>query len=379
MRPQRFLPLVVVLARTAPEIVAQSARTFPPPESMLKDVKHKEERGKSGVQLGPGNTITIQPGVGTPTTINVLSFGKNGTLLAAGKDFGRVVIWDVVTRKFLRAIDTGQGVVTAVAISPDGQLIATAGQGDKFSLKLWRLSDGQFIKSYSSSASFIRSASFGPDATWIVFSENFGATRVLDLATGKNLLELKDAFSPVLSPDASVLMVVSKTEFVLWNTSDWTQLKKLPRRPVYAVPLALNPATDRFVTTSSGAFFLATLSTGELLPNKEAQRLPEFNLSAGGFAAFDSGAPHILFGHSDGRLWSWDSSDGQTCISEVLYSESGTLSPDGGLLAGAKDNSILAQGESPDGVALWDTKHLSEKCGFVSPDNAAASSPPPVK
>jgi WD40 repeat protein len=376
MRPQRFLPLIFLLACPAPEIVAQSARTFPSPESMLRDAKHKEEKGKSGVQLGPGNTITIQPGVGTPTTINVLSFGKNGTLLAAGKDFGRVVVWDVVTKQFLRAIDTGQGIVTAVAISPDGQIIATAGQGDKFSLKLWRLSDGQFIRSYSSSAGYIRSAAFGPDATWIVFSENFGPTRVLDLATGKDLLELKEAFSPALSPDASVLMVVNKTEFVLWNTSDWTQLRKLPRAPIYAVPLALNLATDRFVAASAGDFFLATLSTGELLPNSQVQPLPKFNLSAGGFAAFDTGAPYILFGHSDGRLWSWDTRNGQTCTSEVLYSESGALSPDGKLLAGAKDNSILAQGQSPDGVVLWDSKYLTEKCAFSPPSNTTESSPP---
>lgn len=102
---------------------------------MLKDAKHKEP--KSGVQIGPGNAITIRSGVGTPTTINVLSFGMRGTLLAAGKDFGRVVVWDVVNRKFVCAIDTGQGIVNAVAISPDGQVLATAGQGDDFKLKLW--------------------------------------------------------------------------------------------------------------------------------------------------------------------------------------------------------------------------------------------------
>src|SRR2546429_340249 len=89
------------------------------PEVMLRDAKHKEP--KSGVQIGPGNTITIQSGVGTPTTINVLSFGKNGALLAAGKDFGRVVVWDVANKKFLCAVETGQGIVHAVAISPDGQ------------------------------------------------------------------------------------------------------------------------------------------------------------------------------------------------------------------------------------------------------------------
>jgi hypothetical protein len=74
--------------------------------------------------------------------------------------------------------------------------------------------------------------------------------------------------------------------------------------------------------------------------------------------------PDLLFGHSDGRLWAWDSHTGQTCVSEVMYSESGSLNSNGSILAGAKDNSILAQGQSPDGVLIWDTKRLAEKCGF---------------
>jgi WD40 repeat protein len=373
MYSRTFVSLIFLFASTASITVAQSAKTFPSPESMLRDAKHKEP--KSGVQLGPGNTITIQQGVGTPTTINVLSFGKNGTLLAAGKDFGRVVVWDVATRKFLCAIDTGQGIVTAVAISPDGHFISTAGEGDKFSLKLWRLPDGQLTKSYSSSAGYIRSAAFGPSGTWIVFSENFGPTRVLDLTTDKQLLELKETYSPVLSSDGTVLMVVNKTEFTLWDTRDWTKKRALSRAPGNAVPLALNPGTDRFVLASSGAFQLASLSTGELLPNIRAQQLPKFNASAGGFAAFDVSAPYLLFGHSDGRLWAWDSRNGQTCTSEVLYSKSGALSPDGGLLAGAKDNSILAQGQAPDGVLLWDTKHLASKCGFGPPNATESPSP----
>lgn len=329
---------------------------------MLRDAKHKEP--KSGVQLGPGGKLTIQAGVGTPTTINALSFGRNGTLLAAGKDFGRAVVWDIATRKFLCAIETGQGIVSAVAVSPDGQIIATAGQGDGFSLKLWRLPNCEFIKSYNSFGGYIHSIAFGTVAAWIVVADNTSTIRVLDVLTGKQLLELKETHSTILSPDATVMMAVNKTEFTFWDTSNWTRLKTLPRAPVYAIPLALNLGTDRFVVTSAGAFLLARLSTGELLPNSPAEPLPKFNGAAGGFAAFDAGVPYLLFGHSDARLWAWDSRNGQTCTSEVLYSESGALSPDGGLLAGAKDNSILAQGQSPDGVLLWNTKSLAEKCGF---------------
>lgn len=368
MRPPTCLSLFLFFAFATSLTAAQSVKSFPAPDSMLRDAQHNEP--KSGVQLGPGNTIIIQQGVGTPTTINVLSFGRNGTLLAAGKDFGRVVVWDVANRKFLRAIDTGQGIVHAVAISSDGQIMATAGEDDQFDLKLWRLADGQLIKSYDSFGGYIQSVAFGPNAAWLVFSDNTATTRVLDLATGKQLLDLKGSQSPTLSPDGTILIVANETEFTLWNTSNWAKQRTLPRAPIHAVPLALNPPTDRFVLTSSGAFLLARLSTGELLSNRPAQPLPKFNAAAGGFAAFDTSSPYLLFGHSDGRLWAWDSRNGKTCTSEVLYSESGALSPDGGLLAGAKDNSIFAQGQSPDGVFLWDTKRLAAKCGFGPPSTS---------
>ncbi len=368
MRLSNALLVTLLFAARLLVIQAQSSQ-FGRPEVMLRDAKHKEP--KSGVQIGPGNTITIHPGVGTPTSINVLSFGKNGTLLAAGKDFGRVVVWDVSTKKFLCAVDTGQGIVHAVAISPDGQTLVTAGEGDNYKLKLWHLPDGKPMKTYNSSAGFIHSLAFGPNGQWIVYAENIGPTKVLDLATGKVLLELKDTSFPILSTDGSVLMTANKTEFTIWKTSDWSKLRSLPRSPAYAVPLAVRPEADTFVYSFAGAFSLARLSTGELLPSDQPSPLPKFNASAGGFAAIDPHAPGLVFGHSDGRLWAWDTKSGKTCTSEVLYSESGALSPDGTLLAGAKDNSILAQGQSPDGVFLWDTQQLIQSCGFP-----AVTSPP---
>lgn len=354
----KHILLFFVVSVASREMVAQSVAGFPPPDTILSDVKHKEP--KSGVRLGPGNTLTIQSGVGTPTTINVLAFSKDSRLIAAGKDFGRVVLWDVPSRKFLCAVDTGQGIVHAVAVSADGQLMATGGEGDRFSLKLWHLPDGKLVRTYNYFNGYVRTATFSPDGTWIVVSDNAAVTHVLDITTDKQLAELKDMYSPVLSPQGDILMTVSKANFTLWSTSDWTLKRTLPRSPAYAIPLALSPEADSFVITSSGTFRLLSLSTGEPLPSVPNPELPKFNGAAGGFAAF--GTNGVLFGHSDDRLWAWNTSTAQTCVSDLMYSESGSLSPDGTLLAGAKDNSILAQTRSGEGVWIWDTSNLAAKC-----------------
>lgn len=336
---------------------AQSVLNFPPPDMTLVDAKHKEP--KSGVQFGPGNTLTIQSGVGTPTAINAIAFSQDNKIIAAGKDFGRVVIWDAPSRKFLRAFDSGQGIITAVALSADGQMLATAGQGDGFSLKLWHVPDGKLVRTFRHFNGYVRTAAFGPTNTWIVAWDNSGAVHVLDTASDNQLLNLKDAYSPLLSPQGDTMMTVDKVAFTLWSTSDWTKKGTLPRPTDNPWPLAINPQTDRALITSGSSFRMLRLSTGELISSLPPE-LPKFNLAAGGFAAF--GNDDMVFGHSDGRLWAWNVKLGQTCVSDVMYSEAGALSPDGSLLAGAKDNSIFAQTRGGEGVWLWRTDKLTSAC-----------------
>jgi WD40 repeat protein len=363
---EKFLLLIALCF--GPQVVAQSPSAFAPPGTVLADAKHKE--GKSGVQLGPGNTLTIQSGVGIPTTINVLAFSKDGRLLAAGKDFGRVVVFDVSNRKFLTALDTGQGIVTAVAISPDGQMLATGGQGDNFSLKLWHIPDGKLVRTYSFFGGYLHTIAFSPDGTWMVGADNTTTTHVLEISSGKQRAELTGMYAPLLSPRGDVLMTASKDNFTLWSTADWTKQRTLPRSPASAIPLALDPEADTFVITSAGSFRILRLSTGELLPGLPRPELPKFNASAGGFAAFRTGGP-LLFGHSDDRLWAWNRETGETCVSGMMYSESGALSPDGTLLAGAKDNSIMAQTRSGDGVWIWNTNQLASSCFSSVADRSA--------
>jgi WD40 repeat protein len=101
---------------------------FPQPDALLQDTKHKEPKGGMSMH---GNELVIQTGVGMPGVINVVAFSQDGSRLAAGKDFGRVVIFDLKSRTVSQVIDSGQGVVHAISLSPDNTLIATAGNGDK--------------------------------------------------------------------------------------------------------------------------------------------------------------------------------------------------------------------------------------------------------
>src|ERR1035441_4334124 len=118
---------------------------FPQPDALLQDTKHKEPKGGMSMH---GNELVIQTGVGMPSVINVVAFSHDGSLLAAGKDFGRVVIFDVKARSVLKAIETEQGIVKSVAISPDKTMIATAGDKQDGKVEIWRIGDGKLLKSF---------------------------------------------------------------------------------------------------------------------------------------------------------------------------------------------------------------------------------------
>jgi WD40 repeat protein len=301
----------------------------------------------------------------------VLSFSRDGKRLAAGKDFGRVVVWDVAAKRVACVADTKQGIVHAVALSSDGAMLATGGEGDGFSVKLWTVPDCKSARTLKQLNGYPRTAAFGPNGDWLIIADNAGSVHVFDIKSGIELLGMKDTYAPVLSPDATILMTVNKTSFVLWSTTDWKQQRTLPRVPQYAMPFALNPEADEFVVSAGPAFHLLRLSTGEVLSKPQNPPLPKFNAAAGGFAGFRVQSP-LLFGHSDDRVWAWDSNTGRNCASDLMYSESGALNHDGSLLAAAKDNSILARDKSGDGVWLWDTDQLAVKCGLTTGGTATA-------
>jgi WD40 repeat protein len=358
MASLRRIALVLATATCYPAI-AQTIPGFPKPSFELKDARRKE--GKGVFHLGSDKSITTDSGQGTSTAINVLAFSGDGRFLAAGKDFGRAVVWDVAQKKFVCAVDTDEGIVTAVAVSEDGQWLATAGQGDNFQAKLWHLPDGNLVRTYNYFGGFLHSLAFGPEGKWIVAWSNDGKVHVLDTTQDKEILVLDQMFSPLVSSDGQTLMTITKSTYEVWDTSNWTKVRTLPRPADFALPLALNTKAATIAIATSGQFRLMRLDDGSLLPNSPSPELPSFNPSDGGFAGFHPGSP-LLFGHSDGLLWAWNSDTGRTCVSGMMNSESGALSPDGSLLAGAKDNSTSAEDSGDTGVWVWNTDKLTEEC-----------------
>lgn len=343
------------LASPAP---VHSEKPFPTPDFVLRDAPHKEP--KSGVQLGPGGQLTIMQGVGTPTVINTLSFSRDGKVLAAGKDFGRVVLWDVQNRKFLRALETGQGIVRAVALDPDGKIVATSGDSDDFSLELWDVATGKLLKTLKEDSDFIHTLAFDSKGAWLAVSDNSGKMYILDISRLTPTFSQTDGYFAGFSQDNTSFLTASPKEFAVWTTLDWSKKRAtLWSKPIPTI-IAFHSAVDRMAVYQAWGVRLVRLSTGEAIDGL-ADILPKTSTGYPKFASF-SAEGTLLFASVAGRLWVWDTRTNRTCGTPLMYSGGGALSADNHWLAGAKDDSILSK-ERTDGVWLWDIDHLLGACG----------------
>ena len=89
-------------------------------------------------------------------------------LVVTGDLVGRLVAWDTLGRhpKVRWSIDTGHGTLRTVAISNDGQHVATAG-GDGL-VKLWSCADGECVRTLAGHACPVFSAGFHPDGSHLL-------------------------------------------------------------------------------------------------------------------------------------------------------------------------------------------------------------------
>jgi WD40 repeat protein len=81
--------------------------------------------------------------------VGQLAWSPDGALLAAAGNEDRVLVWDAATGTLRRELKGHQGFIVALAWSPDGTLIASSGQDG--TVRLWPVSEGapQVLKLHS--------------------------------------------------------------------------------------------------------------------------------------------------------------------------------------------------------------------------------------
>jgi WD40 repeat protein len=156
--------------------------------------------------------------------VRAVVFSRDGKLLAATtgepSERGRLVVWDVATRKVLFVHEEATGI-PSVAFAPDGKSLAIAVYDH--TAKLLNAATGQLQASLQGHTKEVRGVAFSPDGKTLASAAWDKTIRLWDVATRQPRLTLighKDrVFSVAFSSDGKLLVSAGEDAARLWETA----------------------------------------------------------------------------------------------------------------------------------------------------------------
>jgi WD40 repeat protein len=323
----------------------------------------------------PAPELVLQ--IGHANEIYALTYSPDGHRLAAGGSERTIRLWDAKTGELCRLLAQGQ-VCRSLAWSPDGTLLAVAGEGV---VALWEPHAGRRQAMLTGHCGQVSSVAFSPDGKLLacaseghwsgheVMSVKGGEVQIWDVAAKQLRAALAKSRTEkqalAWSPDGNLVAVASSDNAVrLWDLGT-----RQPRRSVlrHKQPGAVAFSPDGLALATGGAdgtklWDLRTAKPRHILRGDEATSVA-FS-PAGDRLAVGTRSALLLYDTKTGR---------RQAVLEKAHSDSGVsnvaFSPDGGTLARGS-NRFLGPGR----IKLWDlrTKKQSRLIPGAMPSEISA-------
>jgi len=232
-------------------------------------------------QLSTGKEIRTLKG--HSDSVNSVAISPDGQTVVSGSDDKTIKIWQLSTGQELRTLQ-GDGFINSLAISPDGQILVSSSHtvvrsgyfnwesytvvmGNDYNtineIKIWQLSTGQELRTLQGDGS-ITSLAISPDGQILASSGtvvhfmgggNDNTITIWDLSTGEELRTLTvdlnwSVNSVAISPDGQTLVSGGDDTITIWDLSTGQELGTLTGHSYEVQSLAISPDGQTLVSGS---------------------------------------------------------------------------------------------------------------------------------
>ena len=294
--------------------------------------------------------------------ISDVAYSSNGQLIASGGKDG-VRLWDATDQTQLKSLVGKFGAVNSVAFSPDGhQLIAG---GEDGTVKRWSTITGKQLQPFTGHSRSIYTVAYSPNGKQIISGSGDRKLILWDVDSGQQLKMLAEdrvIDCVAFSPDGRQLVSGSGSNIEIWNVESGRVLESFYLRgPVKSV--SFSPDGKRVV---SGGFdsIIRIWELGKV--GKPVPTIVDSELVLSGHksgvacASFIYPGGHIISGGKDGTIRIWDAVNGDEL--QVLREHSAAVTS----LAVSQSGRDFVSGSEDKTAIAWDHAAGNKPLGRVT-------------
>lgn len=246
------------------------------------------------------------------------------------------------------------GYIFAMAVSPDGQILATTDSYGK--IRLWQIADEQQILSWDAHIGWVRSLTFSPDGKILVSGSEDKTVKLWNVSTGECYQTLQEehkgwilfvAFSSYVRVDGSTLLAScgEDTTVKLWDVNTGRCCQTLQGHTSWVCYVAFSSHGQIASSSTDHTIKLWDINTGQCLKTLQGHQ------DTVGFVTFTADGLTLVSASEDQTIKVWNTQTGQ-CErtlpggqNDWIWWSAVTLSC---------DNRTLAIGSRNQTLKLWD-------------------------